>query len=91
MINRVHPEISISKILEEHEWKALCCHINKKRKPLPNPPSAREATRMIAKLGGFLGRKSDKEPGMTTIWRGREKLATIADFWISTCGETTYG
>jgi len=46
-------------------------------------PSIREAVRMIAKLGGFLGRRGDKEPGMTYIWRGWKKLALIADFWMS--------
>ena len=30
--------------------------------------------REVAKLGGFLGRKSDGEPGWITIWRGWEKL-----------------
>jgi hypothetical protein len=30
----------------------------------------------VAKLGGFLGRKSDGEPGWITIWRGWEKLNT---------------
>ena len=30
--------------------------------------------REIAKLGGFLGRKGDGEPGWITIWRGWEKL-----------------
>jgi len=30
--------------------------------------------RAVAKLGGFLGRKSDGEPGWMTIWRGWEKL-----------------
>lgn len=90
-ISRVQPEISSSQILEEHEWKALCCHISKTRQPPVKPPSAREAMRMIAKLGGFLGRKSDKEPGMTSIWRGWEKLALIADFWLSICNEATYG
>ena len=29
-----------------------------------------EAMRMVAKLGGFLGRKSDGEPGTETLWRG---------------------
>ncbi len=28
----------------------------------------------LAKLGGFLGRKSDGEPGWITIWRGWQKL-----------------
>jgi hypothetical protein len=30
--------------------------------------------REVAKLGGFLGRKSDGEPGWITIWRGWDKL-----------------
>lgn len=30
--------------------------------------------RAVAKLGGFLARKSDGEPGWITIWRGWEKL-----------------
>lgn len=30
--------------------------------------------RELAKLGGFLGRRSDGEPGWITIWRGWEKL-----------------
>jgi hypothetical protein len=34
----------------------------------------REFYRELAKLGGFLGRKSDGEPGWITIWRGWQKL-----------------
>lgn len=33
--------------------------------------------RELAKLGGFLGRRSDGEPGWITIWRGWEKLAML--------------
>lgn len=33
--------------------------------------------REMAKLGGFLGRRSDGEPGWITIWRGWEKLHTL--------------
>jgi hypothetical protein len=33
-----------------------------------------EFYREVAKLGGFLGRKGDGEPGWITIWRGWEKL-----------------
>ena len=35
--------------------------------------------REIAKLGGFLGRKHDGEPGWQTIWRGYQKLQSIID------------
>lgn len=34
----------------------------------------RQFYREVAKLGGFLGRTSDGEPGWITIWRGWEKL-----------------
>ena len=33
--------------------------------------------RELAKMGGFLGRKHDGEPGWQTIWRGYQKLQTF--------------
>jgi hypothetical protein len=36
-----------------------------------------EFFRELAKLGGFLGRKHDGEPGWQTIWRGYQKLHAI--------------
>lgn len=35
--------------------------------------------RDLAKLGGFLGRKGDGEPGWQTIWRGFQKLQSLLD------------
>lgn len=35
--------------------------------------------RELAKLGGFLGRKHDGEPGWQTIWRGYQKLQSLLD------------
>lgn len=35
--------------------------------------------RELAKMGGFLGRKGDGEPGWQTIWRGFQKLQSILD------------
>jgi len=35
--------------------------------------------RELAKLGGFLGCKSDGESGWITIWRGGEKLNTLVE------------
>jgi hypothetical protein len=34
--------------------------------------------RELAKLGGFIGRKSDGEPGWITVWRGWQKLYLMA-------------
>ena len=35
--------------------------------------------RELAKLGGFLGRKYDGEPGWQTIWRGHQKMKSLID------------
>lgn len=38
------------------------------------PETIGECVRLIALLGGFLGRKSDGDPGVKTIWRGMSRL-----------------
>ncbi len=74
---RETPDVSCDLILEEQEWKTL--YLVSYRKPPPDKPMGlREAVRLIAKLGGFLGRKSDGEPGATTIWRGLGRLGDMA-------------
>ena len=41
------------------------------------PPSLNAVVRLIAQLGGFLGRKSDGEPGAKTLWLGMRDLAVF--------------
>lgn len=36
---------------------------------------------MLASLGGFLGRKSDGEPGTKSLWLGIQRLDDIAATW----------
>jgi len=38
----------------------------------------RELLRALARLGGFIGRRSDGEPGWQTIWRGWHRLIYMA-------------
>lgn len=88
---RENPDSSCIVILDTFEWKALCCFINKKREPPPNPPTVRDAVRSIAKLGGFLGRKGDKEPGVKTIWQGLRRLDDISAMWLAMGGDKRSG
>lgn len=67
---RVQPDLSCEVVFEQAEWEALCCHAKETPIPPKKPPTLREAVRMVAKMAGFLGRKSDGEPGVKTIWRG---------------------
>jgi hypothetical protein len=53
----------------EPEWQTIYL-LHMKKAPPKKPPAMREMVRMLAKLGGFLGRKSDGEPGSETVWRG---------------------
>ena len=80
-LGREVPNIPCTVFFEEHEWKALHTHHTKTPVPPDQPPPLRDAMRMVATLGGFLGRKCDGEPGATTLWRGLQYLDGIADMW----------
>jgi len=81
MQSREVPNMPCDVLLEVEEWQALYCYIHNTASPPTQPPTLREATRMIARLGGFLGRKGDGHPGATTIWRGLQRLSDIAAAW----------
>jgi hypothetical protein len=70
---RERPQVACDEVLSAKEWQTI--YIMHKRKPPPEkPPTLRQATRMLASLGGFLGRKGDGEPGTKTIWIGYANL-----------------
>jgi hypothetical protein len=73
------PDVPCSVFFEEAEWKALYIFKRKSTVLPAKPPSLREAVRMTASLGGFLGRKGDGEPGTTTLWRGLQRLDDITE------------
>ena len=79
---RETPEVACTEILARHEWEALVCVVQGKLEPPAEPPSLREAVRMLAQLGGFLARKGDGEPGVKTLWRGLSRLNDIAATWL---------
>jgi hypothetical protein len=93
-INRHFPDAPCITILADHEWRALYATIHRTPTPPQEMPSVRQAVRWIAKLGGFLGRKGDGEPGPTVTWRGWQRLNDIAATWLllhptpdpTTCG-----
>lgn len=81
MLGRDIPDLPCDVILKEHEWKSLYCFYHNTSKPPNKPPSLSEAIRMIAQIGGFLGRKSDGEPGAKVLWRGMQILSVISASW----------
>ena len=77
-LGREHPDVPCTVYFSDTEWKALLTFVNRNPHVPAEPPSLREATRMVASLGGFLGRKGDGEPGTQTLWLGLQRLDDIA-------------
>jgi len=80
-LGRETPDVPCTVYFEDIEWKALVGFIRQDPIAPPQAPSLREATRMVGSLGGFLGRKSDGEPGTQTLWLGLQRLDDIAAAW----------
>lgn len=80
-LGRETPHVPCTVYFEESEWKALVAYITQNPTPLDQPPSLYQAMRMVASLGGFLGRKGDGEPGTQTLWLGLQSLDTMAAMW----------
>ncbi len=78
MLARKHPDAPCTAFFNEEEYQALHAFY---RKTLTNTPSLYETMMLLARLGGFLGRKSDGYPGCTVLWRGLDKLEIIVAAW----------
>ena len=64
---RQYPDVPCTMFLEEEEWKVLYCIVNRTSTAPQTAPTIKEAVSYLAKLGGFLGRKGDGEPGAKVI------------------------
>ena len=80
-LGRETPDVPCTVYFEDAQWKALVAYITRNPVPPAQPPSLREAMRMVATIGGFLGRKSDGEPGTKSLWLGLQHLDTMTAMW----------
>lgn len=88
---RTDPHAPAATILAPHELQALYTFLHKQPLPDSLQPTVHQATIWIARLGGFLNRKSDGPPGVTVIWRGWQRLADISDTFLAFRPPITYG
>ena len=72
-LGRSLPELPADLLFEKQEWTAAYA-LNRKAPP-KGVPKLGEVIRLIAQLGGFLGRKHDGEPGAKTLWLGLRDVA----------------
>lgn len=76
-LGRTCPDLDASLFFDADEIRGA--HLLTKKKMPTTPPTLSQVVRLIAQVGGFLGRKSDGEPGAKTIWRGLDQVMTAAE------------
>jgi Transposase Tn5 dimerisation domain/Transposase DNA-binding len=78
-MGRECPEMSCEAVFSEEEWKAVYVVV---KGGLPRDvPSLGEVVKMVAGLGGYLGRKGDDPPGPKTMWIGLQRMTDFAIAW----------
>lgn len=80
-LGREVPQAPCTIYFEEAQWKGLMVFTTRNPVVPKQPPTLRDAIRLVATLGGFLGRKCDGEPGTQSLWLGLQRLDDIAAMW----------
>ena len=76
-LGRTSPDLDAALLFSPEEWHAA--YILAKKRPPMKAPTLHTLIRLIAGLGGFLGRKCDGEPGMQTLWLGLQRVRDFAE------------
>jgi hypothetical protein len=78
---RAAPDRPCTVALTTPEWQVLYAAIHRTPQLPPRPPPLSQAVRWIARLGGFLDRAGDGEPGVKVLWRGLQRLDDLTLAW----------
>jgi Domain of unknown function (DUF4338)/Transposase DNA-binding/Transposase Tn5 dimerisation domain len=77
LLGRDPAELSAEILFSDIELRVLQAYAKKKRLHLP--ATLRDTVRLVARIGGYLGRKSDPEPGHQLMWRGYLELQLMCE------------
>jgi hypothetical protein len=78
---RADPEAPCTVALGAAEWQVLFRTRHPTAEVPARPPPLGQAVRWIARLGGFLDRAGDGEPGLKVLWRGLQRLDDLTLGW----------
>lgn len=93
-LGRQCPELPCGAVFEEAEWKSVVAvdraaqNKKAKRSKLEGrgggkvvEPTLGEMVLLVARQGGYLGRKHDGPPGAQVMWQGLERVRNFATAW----------
>ncbi len=78
-MGRTVPDLPCECLFAPLEWRAAWI-VSKRSAPPQNPPSLSTIIHIVAKLGGYPGRRNDPPPGAKAIWNG---LTRVHDFALT--------
>lgn len=81
-IGRELPDVSCEAVFAEDEWQPVYKLVTGGDPP-SKPPTLQRMVRLVARLGGYVDRSRDDEPGTDTVMRGMERLHDISVCWRS--------
>jgi hypothetical protein len=73
-------ELPADIVFTRAEWESVYA-VTQGQPPPKLAPPLREVVRMVASLGGFLGRKTDGPPGPKAMWIGLQRVRDLATGW----------
>jgi hypothetical protein len=81
-LGREAPELPCTACLEEVQWRVLVAVVRRETGAPEQPPTLQQqVVRMVASLGGFLGRKDNGQPRVRCLWRRWQRLEALAIGW----------
>jgi hypothetical protein len=80
MMSRERPDTPCDQMLSEAEWQVLSAWATGTM--AETVPSAQRAARWIGKLGGWLPRGKQDNPGTTCMWRGLARLPSMVQGYL---------
>jgi hypothetical protein len=80
MLGRTCPDLACDVVFAEEEWRSVWTIVRREPAPASAPP-LNEMIRLVARLGGHLGRKQDGPPGAQVLWIGIQRMRDFALAW----------
>jgi len=80
-LGRSCPDLNCEAVFEPSEWKAVWAVVRHAALP-DTPPRLAEMVKLIAQLGGYVNRRTRKDPpGPQTLWLGLQRMRDLAWAW----------
>jgi len=80
MLGRTCPDLACDAVFAEEEWRSVWTIVRREPAPAVAPP-LNEMIGLVARLGGYLGRKQDGPPGAQVLWIGIQRKRDFAMAW----------